>query len=441
MFLEFCGQSQQDSDNRQANTSRLVNCYREPVGGRGGYSIKAVPGTSSFASLTGVFVRAMGEVGNYLYAACGGVLWRVSSLGGVTNLGATDDSAAATIAGNNGDVTLCIGGKYYLWDGTTLTEPTAGAFSSFGSLDYLANYTILSESNGRQFQWSNVADASDLPGLNFSSADGRDDNILRVMGINGQLYIFKETSYEVWYVTGQAGASAFERVAGGVIDTGLKSFGLICKIDGAAFFVGDDNRAHILGLGPVSIPAVETAIATKNPKSCLTYEDEGHTFCAIIFDDCAAWVYDLATREWHERAQGGDLDPWQVSVSQKFGDNWYLGKDGGSVFRLGQTYADADGPLVRVMQSNTLEGDGAFMKLAEIEIFPRIGFDAATIELRLSRNGGHSWTDPKQKSWAVGEYDRRIIWRGLGAARRWTAEVKISDAVNVPVNSQVRVRA
>jgi len=205
MFLQFSGPSASDSDNRQANTARLINCYREPVGGRAGHSIKAVPGTTSFASVTGVFVRALGEVGGNLYAACGSVLWKVTPGAVVTNLGAIADSANASIAGNNGDVTVCIGGGYYLWDGTTLSTPTAGAFSSFGSLDYLSNYTVLSELNGRRFQWSDVADASTLPGLNFSSADGRDDAILRVMGINGQLVIFKETSHEIWYVTGAGG--------------------------------------------------------------------------------------------------------------------------------------------------------------------------------------------------------------------------------------------
>ena len=440
MFLQFSGPSASDSDNRQANTARLINCYREPVGGRAGHSIKAVPGTTSFASVTGVFVRALGEVGGNLYAACGSVLWKVTPGAVVTNLGAIADSANASIAGNNGDVTVCIGGGYYLWDGTTLSTPTAGAFSSFGSLDYLSNYTVLSELNGRRFQWSDVADASTLPGLNFSSADGRDDAILRVMGINGQLVIFKETSHEIWYVTGAGGASAFERIAGGVIDTGLKDFGLVVKIDGAAFFVGDDNRAHILGLGPVSIPAVETAIATKNPTKCIYFEDEGHSFCGIIFEDCPAWIYDMSTQEWFERAQTETLDPWQISASTKMGDTWYLGRDGGNIYSLGQTYTDADGALVRVMISDTLEGDGRFVPLRELEVFPRIGFDNAAIDLRLSKDGGHSWTDPKQKSWTVGDYDKRIIWRGLGAARRWTAEVKISEPHNIPMNSQIRVQ-
>ncbi|WP_230685880.1 hypothetical protein, partial [Streptococcus pneumoniae] len=78
--------------------------------------------------------------------------------------------------------------------------------------------TVLTELNGRRFQWSDIADASNLPGLNFSTADGRDDDILRPFQINGQLYIWKETSHEIWYLTGGAGAEAFERMAGGVRD-------------------------------------------------------------------------------------------------------------------------------------------------------------------------------------------------------------------------------
>lgn len=439
MFVEFVGQSARDGDNLQANSARLVNLYREPAGGRAGYALKSVPGAAAFAALDGVFVRALAEVGGRLYAACGGRFYQIGDTGTAADLGAAADSAEASLAGNNGKVTLCTGGAYYLWNGLTLTNPPPGAFSAFGSLDYLANYTVLTEMGGRRFQWSGVADPASLNGLHFSTADGRDDNILRCMAINGLLYIFKERSHEVWYVTGAAGAAAFERQAGGVIDTGLKAFGLIAAIDGGAFFVGDDGRAHLAGAGPVSIPPVETAITAGSPQACLTFEDEGHTFCAITFADRPAWVYDLATGEWFERGQGPDLGPWRVSVSARHNGAWHVGRDGGEVLALGRTNSDAGLPLVRLAVSQTVEGDGAWVRVNEVEVFARTGFAAATVELRVSRDGGHTWSDPKPRSWAVGDYNRRLVWRALGAGRRFTAEVRMSDAAEVPINSQARV--
>lgn len=440
MKVEFCGQSSRDPDNWQASSSRLVNCYREPSQGKTGHTIKSDLGTSAFSQLSGVFFREMEEVNGVLYAACGSALYSIDASGGETVLGATADSENASIAGNNGDVTLCIGGLYYLWNGTTLAQPSAGAFSSFGSLDYIGNYTVLTEMNGIRFQWSDIADASTLPGLNFSSADGKDDKIVRGVAVNGYYYVFKEKSYEVWYITGEAGPDAFQRQAGGVQEIGLKGFGLVAKIpSGSAFFVGSDGKAHIVGMGPVSIPPVETAIKILEPDRCICWEDEGHVMCAINFRNGAAWVYDLSTGEWHERAQGVNLDPWGVVASAKAYGNWYVGQNGGQVLLLSRSNADVSAPLVRSMTSRTLDNDGQRIKVSELEVFPRIGFAAGSVFMRMSKDSGHSWGDWRQKSWSVGEYNKRMNWRALGQARQWVVQVHISDPQEIPMNAEGRV--
>lgn len=442
-MLEFVGQSARDADNLRANPSRLVNLYREPVDPGDKYALKSVLGTTEFADVGGVFVRAMAEVEGSIYALANLALQKIDTDGTVTSLGVTLDDANASVAGNNGNVTAVIGGAYYLWDGATLTNPVAGAFSSFGALEYLGNYTILTELNGRRFQWSGVADPTDLPGLSFSTADGRDDNIIRPLALNGQLYLLKAGSIEVWYLTGEAGALAFERQVGGVMDVGLKSFGLVARFDGGAFMVGDDNRAHILAgqLQPVSTPAVETAIKTCNPQDCLTYDDEGHTFCVITFEDCPAWVYDVSTGEWHERAEGSGLSHWPVSTSARMDGEWYLGKDGGKIMHLERNNSDDGGPLVRLARSRVLYMDGSRFTVSEVEIFPRVGFDAATVELSVSRDGGIVWGSPKARSWEVGEYSKRINWRNLGQFRQAAIEIRMTDPVDVPISSQARVTA
>jgi hypothetical protein len=440
MKVEFTGQSTRDSDNWQANPSRLVNCYREvvPAGGKTNYVIKSVPGLTEFAALTGVFVRVLAEIGGEAYACCDNKLTKIMPDGSVSTLGAVVDSEEASIAGNNGDITLCTGTNYYLWDGASLTQPTPGAFSEFGSLDYVGGYTVLTEKDGNRFQWSDLADASSLPGLNFSSADGRDDLNIRCMGLGGQLYIFKEKSIEVWYLTGSAGAAAFSRIAGGVLDRGLKAFNLISKVPGGgAFYVGSDNRAHIIGLdAPVSIPAVETAIVELNPVYCLTYEDEGHTFCAIVFENAPAWVYDVASGEWHERAQGAGLDPWAASVAAKIWGKWYVGRDGGGVYELGRTNQDGGIPLCREMVSRPIWADGKRFTMSDLEIFARTGFANGTIELSTSRDNGHTWTAPKPKSWAVGDYNNRVIWRRLGQFRQAVVKLRITDPIECPINAE-----
>lgn len=443
-MLEFFGQSARDGDNIAANPSRLINCYREPVvsAGRSAAVVKSVLGLSELVNLPGVFTRAMDSVDTRLFAVAGGRLWQIAIDGTPTDRGAIDDDEATSISGNNGDVTVVANGKYYRWDGTALTQPTAGAFSAFGSHDYIGGYTVITEQDGARFQWSDLLDANSLPGLNFSTADGRDDKLVRPFALNGVLYLFKETSHEIWYVTGAAGASAFERQAGGVQDIGLKGHNLITRIPGAAFFVGDDNRAHLLagGVRPVSIPAVETAIKTCRPRSCFTYEDEGHTFCVVTFRDCAAWVYDLATGEWHERAEGVDLASWSATCSAKFNGEWFCGRDDGAIFQFAPVGFDGTTPLVREATSRTLYQDGQRFTVNEVELFPRQGFQSASVELEISRDGGLTWTPPKVRQIGpVGEYAQRVIWRSMGQCRQITARVRFTASQRFTMLAEGRV--
>lgn len=439
--VEFVGQSARDPDNIAANPSRLVNLYREPTvpGGRTGYALKPVMGSQAFATVEGVFFRSIAAVDTRLFAAIGGALYEFDQFGFATDRGTVLDGDT-TIAGNNGKVAIAAGGAYYVLDGGTLSSPTPGAFSDFGALDYIGNYTVITERNGRRFQWSALADAADLPGLSFSTADGRDDNLIRPVAINGALWLFKDRSHEVWYVTGGAGAEAFERAAGGVYDVGLRGHDLITRFDGGALFVGDDGRVYMCGgqsLQPVSIPPVETAIRLGLPRSCLTYEDEGHTFCCVVFRDRPAWCYDIATGEWHERSETGG--PWKANVSTFWRNQWRVGADGGTLRTLAHVATDAGLPLVKQATSRPVYVDGDRFVMRDLELFVRRGFSDGLIEIETSRDGGLTFGPPKPREFGpVGDYGGRVIWRNLGQFRQ--AVVRITVTGDITVNADGRVR-
>ncbi|MDT1061193.1 hypothetical protein RM190_04930 [Paracoccus sp. CPCC 101403] len=442
MMIEIVGQSGQDADNVTANPSRLVNVYAEKTTD-GERILKSVLGMDRLTQLDGVFIRAMGQVDGVTYAVCGGRLWRVNADGSADDLGAVD-TGRASIAGNDGKVTIQAGTRYFVYDGSTITEPNpAGEFTAFGSVEFVGNYTVLTEAGGRLFRWSELADPETLPALNFSDADSHDDKILRAFALDGRLLLFKERSTETWWVTGEAGAAAFERVAGGVRDTGLKARDLICRFPGGAFMVGSDNRATLIAGGnyqPVSTPPVETAIKLKEPLACLAYEDEGHTLLCIIFRDTAAWCYDLAMGEWHERAEGVNLGPWNVANSCKMGDDWLVGRNNGEISVLRRQNTDGETPLVREITTRTLRMDGNRTILREFELFPQRGHSAGTMDLHISRDGGANWTPPKpRKIGQTGVFGQRCQWRNLGQARQVTAKIRWSDIADIALSTQGRV--
>lgn len=442
-MIEWVGQSARDSDNVVADPSRLVNVYREKAG-TGVPWLKSVLGMEPVVTLPGVFITAMGNVDGKLYVVCGGRLYRVDADGSSADLGEVAHGSAS-ISGNNGYVAVQSGSRFFVYDpdADALTEPTAGAFAEIGSCEFFENYTILTQLNGRMFEWSKLADPTDLPGLNFSTADGRDDNLVRAFALHGQLYLFKERSHEMWYNAGGAGAEALSRVAGGVRDVGLRDRDLICRFVGGAFMVGSDNRAHLVapgGLQPVSTPAVETAIKLHRPRACVSYEDEGHAFVCIIFRDAAAWCYDIATGEWHERAYGPDLGPWPASASASLGTEWAIGGNSGVVSVMRRVNNDGSEPLVREATSGTLYIDGARTILRELEMFPRQGFAPGEVMLGLSRDGGATWGPWKVKPiGATGQFALRLIWRNLGQARRINAKVRWTKPIDVSISAQARI--
>ena len=272
--FEFVRQSARDPANLQGTGERLVNLYAEPMapGAGAAFALKAVPGLAAFADLPGVFVRALESAPRYsdagvpsdrLAAVSNGTLHEIDAAGVVTALAAVPDDERTGLSTNNGMITVTAGGRYFVWTGTALDEPTPGAFSSFGGVEFLGDYTILTERNDRRFCWSALADATDLPSLNFATAEARDDAILRPLSVGGNLWLFKATSIEVWGATGLAGAAAFQRLT--VVETGLRAFSLLAKVAGGAFFVGNDGIVYLTGgtpnLQPISTPAVNEAIA------------------------------------------------------------------------------------------------------------------------------------------------------------------------------------
>ena len=443
--IEFVGQSAKDADNEQAATSRLINLYREPVklGDKTQYTLKSVLGQAAFGDLNTVFLRAMREIDGVIYAVAGGALYKITASGMAANLGAVADSEETTISGNTGNVTVCAGGNYYVWDGTTLTQPAAGAFSGFGSVTYLGNYTVLTEANGRRVQWSDLADPDTLPGVNFATTEGRTDNNVRALPIGGNLWIFKEQSTEVWYVTGEAGAGAFALINGSVLDTGLLAFGLVTKFRSGAFMVGDDGIVYITsgsGVSPVSTVAVETAIKQETPTRCFYYEDEGHKICVIRFRNRPAWCFDVSTGEWHERAEGASHGAWTAVDTAKAYGKWLCGTDLGGIYEMTRNNADIADELLRTAVSRTLANDQDRFIVNKLEFMGRVGRNDFTrtpqMWIRVSRDNGNTWGEAKTRSLGdLGDYQQRIVYRGMGQFRQVTVELNMSDPVDVPMNA------
>lgn len=477
-LLEFVGQTSQDRNHIAANTSRLVNCYRVPVNGQSRYVVRAVLGEVAYADTGLIFTRDMIALGDFLFVSVGGSLVRISKTASTRAIGDVVNGES-NLSTNNGVLTLAGSGSYYTWDGSEMSQPST--LFGAGSCAFLGQRTIISEYGGRRFQWSGVAAPKTFDALNFATKEARDDDLLRVIAHGGRLYLMGERSIEIWGETEQSGANAFQRLPGAVIDRGLMSYGLVTSFDDGFFFIGDDGIAYVMAAGQmvaVSSRAMEAAIEDDTPTRAFYWEDEGQKFCGVRFANRPSWIFDMSTGEWHERARGTELLPWDVVATAQCRGVWYTATDAGAVNYLARVNSDPDDALRRVMVSNTIYMDGQRQVLAELEVFPNSGNASLTLEqrrllllatsngevittadgtpiglsrdtvtprdamcsLRLSTDSGHHWSRVRDKSMgALGRYDKRTIWRALGQGRQFTAEISCAEPADIEFQSNCRV--
>jgi hypothetical protein len=170
-LVEFVGESVQDSGNVSVNTSRLINWYRElvPGGGKTQYVLQSVLGQSLIDDIGAATVRAMGSGNGKNWVAGDGNLFELDSDGTLTQRATIADDPHTTVDGNYSDVTVVSGNNYYVWDGSTLSQPANKAFTNVGSHFYVGGYTVLLEKDGKRFQWSSIADATTLDALDCGS--------------------------------------------------------------------------------------------------------------------------------------------------------------------------------------------------------------------------------------------------------------------------------
>lgn len=439
--LRFVTSSQRDSSAPGASSARLINLYSEDVPDSPNSSIlRACYGMDLMQQTGGVFIRDLQEFNGFLYAILPGGLYRISE-SAVTLLSVALDGPTGAISRNYDAVTACIGGQYLAHDTTTgvTTTPSTGLSGGVAWVEFLAGRTICGEVGTGKFAWSDVADPTTFPGLNFAVAEAREDAVIRGLVVGNALYLFGTKTTEIWGVGG-AGESAF-LPTGVVLDRGIKAFGLACVADGAIFAIGDDNIAYLAAGGQmraISTPAVNAALASGEPQTCCFWEERGHKFCAITFRDRPTWVFDVATGRWWERGEGVTRGAWRGRVCAKLGSTWVVGGADGATYKLRPILTDAGGVHYREATSSTLEVDGRWFTVAAVEVLTGAGFQPGSV--MMATGNGVSFGMPRALPLpAVGEFQARTVFRALGRHQRFAARVAMTDNADIPLYADARV--
>ncbi len=432
-----------------ASAQRLVNVFPEihPDDAKGKIVLFGTPGLTRFATLPTGPVRGIAEWGGALYAVGGSRLYKISSAGSATDLGAAPSATRTVRMLSNGKQLALVDGGVTVWDGATMTSAVIDAASSVADMAFLDGYGIWIEAGSGRFGVTALNDFTTSDALDFATAESSPDNLMAVMVDHREVWLFGEKTAEIWTNTGNSDFP-LERLQGANIERGAAASRSVARCDGTVFWLGDDlivYRAEGYTPKRISHHGLEGAISGYGGVSdaqALVYAQGGHTFYALTFPSApgggATWVYDAATGFWHER-QSGAAGRWRAAgTAACYGKTLVGDSASGAIFALDlNTNADDDAPLIRSATSAPMHAQGrrAVAHRVELDFDAGRGLNVGQGEnpqaiLQWSDDGARTWSSER---WAdmgrIGEYRRRAVWTRCGSFRERVWRVTVSDPV------------
>lgn len=450
--------------NPQENAGRLINAYAEPLGDKGpsGASIRRVPGMALFASpstqespvagLTGY--RGAIVVGNTMYAAYSGKLVTVSGSGVVTEFDDLTGDDPVFMARNNKATTpdiviVCEDGAF---------EVGVSSITSFVDVDLPAcnavcfhqGYFIFTTGDGKAI--ASGLNATTINALDFVTAEGNPDGLVRPVSFGNNLFLFGTSSTEVFGDPVNDVGFPFSRVT--VIRRGLLQNTAVCGFEdgfpGPIMFVGDDYGVYAInGFEPVKISPpvldrmIKDARASDYRIEFNVHVSAGNSFASLSCDDWT-WEFNLTTKKWHERKSYG-ATRWRGKYAIRAFNKWLAGDDqSDKIGEITETMQTEFGePLVFEVESGPVIEFPSRQRVARADFLFAAGVGVVTgddptqtnptVEISYSPDGIR-WSDPMQRKLGrQGEFGSRIMVANAGISgpggHRW--RVSVSDAVQI----------
>ena len=434
----------------------LVNLFAEkaPPDAKAKLWLRGTPGLKSFATIGNGPIRGLGDLNGTLCAVSGDDFYTVTSAGVGTNRGAVSSggqSSPCKLVANDTQIAILAGTLGYTWNETTFAKITDADFLPVADVTYLDGYHIWVKDDSGQFFNSSLRDATAYAEADIATAESKPDNLVAAASDHRDLWLFGETSTEIWYDAG-TGNPPFARVTNAFLERGCLAKHSVVLDDNTLFWLGDDRIVYrALGYTPqrISTHAIEQAVegyADPASATAFSYSQDGHKFYVLNFEE-ATWVHDISSSLWHRResrdSAGNALGRWRVDNGVRlYGKNLVGDCRTGGIYELDlDTYTDNGTAIRRVATSPPIHADGrrAFMSRLQVEIESGPGLTSGQgsdpqAMLDWSDDGGRTWGGER---WAamgkIGEYRTRAIFRRLGQFRERTLRLAVSDPVKTVI--------
>jgi hypothetical protein len=307
------------------------------------------------------------------------------------------------------------------------------------SLAMIDDYFVVSY--GSEFQPSSPDDGTNWDALNFATKEGYPDAIVCVFSDHRELWLFGETTTEVWYDAGTF-PFPFAQVPSGYLETGCGAAASPAKVDeGIFWFTNKGQVVRAVQYSPqvVSSRRMEWNIAqypvTSDAIGWACFH-QGRAQYHLSFPTAGVtWVYEPQTQHWHRRLSQGTTGNWRANCCTSFQGNWLVGDyETGIIYELDQNnFQDNGQPIDRIWTFPTIEDKGKRVPHQRLEFLIEAGMgdtanDVPQMALSWSNDGEKTfgnevWRSPGK----VGNYMQRIVYDRLGIPRKRTYRIRQTD--------------
>lgn len=441
--------------NVALDTQALINFYAEgdPRDTRTPKYAVPTPGATLKKAVAAGVGRGLYAYNNLLYAIVGNTLYEVNpSLSyAVTSRGTLASSAGYTMMVDNGPANghqlmiIDSSGNGYVYDSTahTLTQlttvtngwPSGGAVT----LTWQDGYGIFDQTNTGVFWWTKAYDFTNIPGLNFATAEGNPDNLVAAISDQTRLYLLGTQSLEVWYDAGLQN-QAFVRIPGAVFPKGCAASLSPQRIDNSIVWLGTNpyGQTQVYQVRGASTPMIISnpqmeyklqQYSTISDAQAFTYQSEGHEFYVLTFPTAGVtWVWDASNREWHQRSTSGGA--WYPQAYAFLNGTHYTLDSSGNLLAIDSTATTDNGTAItRTIISPHLGKKHERLGIDFVEVLGNFGtgITAGTFTLSWSKDNGNTF--PSSWTYTITSTTTQRAYRyRLGMSRDWVFKLTTTAA-------------
>ncbi len=379
-----------------------------------------------------------------------------------TSMALIDDGAPVSISssGDAGQQLFIVGaGKGYVLDLRTNVFAQVVEGVTFG--DYLEGYFVALDAGTSTLKWSGILNGFRWTDTDYQQRVAGADKWIGMAVHNKEIWLVGTQSTEVWVHTGAPEPAApFSPIDSVFIEKGIGAAFSLMKVETSLFWLAQDKngsgmivRTEGYGVVRVSTHGLEDRIRayrTVADAEAWTYQDLGHTFYVLSFPtEGHTWVYDLSTREWHERGHWAALArDWTVYRPRAHafafsgltrGLHLVIDRETGVIYEMASTLGtDVDGrPIIRQRRAPHITNNQKDVTHDELEIVldpdlvPISGNGSdPTAMLRWSNDSGSTWSNEHWRGTGkLGRRLARVRWQCLGSARSRQYELTLADPI------------